>query len=302
MGVRGATRLFRCCARVCVLAVTSVLLTAALQASAQIATSGQNISPVFEGWEANADGSFSLIFGYFNRNWRQEIDVPIGPNNAIEPGGPDQGQPTHFYPRRSRFVFRIRVPKDFGKKELVWTLTANGKTERTYGTLHPDYMVDKGVIQSNSGGVGFSTFVNLPPVLKVEGEQTRHVKVGTPITLTAIATDDGSPKPRPMPPPGLVGVGVAVIPQSATGLRFSWHVYRGAGKVAFDPPQFSAWEDDRDGRNSPYSPGWVTPPVPPDGKWVVRATFSEPGTYVLRALAHDGGFGSPVDVTFLVKP
>src|SRR5262245_14818196 len=97
------------------LLVTIVAVLAAWRgASAQTAfPSGQNIAPVYEGWEQNPDGSFNFLFGYFNRNFEEEIDVPIGPDNTIEPGAPDQGQPTHFYPRRSRFIFRIRVPKDF---------------------------------------------------------------------------------------------------------------------------------------------------------------------------------------------
>src|SRR5207237_573413 len=94
--------------------------------------SGQNIAPAFEGWEANADGSFNMMFGYFNRNWQEQPVVAIGPGNNIEPGGPDQGQPTRFFPRRNKLVFSVHVPKDFGNKELVWTLTVNGKTERAY--------------------------------------------------------------------------------------------------------------------------------------------------------------------------
>ena len=93
---------------------------------------GQNVSPAFEGWEKNADGSFNMMFGYMNRNWEEEVDVPVGPDNNISPGVPDQGQPTHFLPRRNRFVFKVRVPADWGKKELVWTLTTKGKTERAY--------------------------------------------------------------------------------------------------------------------------------------------------------------------------
>ena len=62
----------------------------------------------------NPDGSFTLYFGYMNSNWQQEFDIPIGPANAIEPGGPDQGQPTHFYPRRNPFLFTVRVAKDLG--------------------------------------------------------------------------------------------------------------------------------------------------------------------------------------------
>ena len=98
--------------------------------SAQVAyLRGQSVVPVYEGWEQNPDGSFNLLFGYFNRNYEEKPELPIGPSNHLEPGDADQGQPTHYYPRRSRFVFRIRVPKDFGDKEVVWTLTSNGHSE-----------------------------------------------------------------------------------------------------------------------------------------------------------------------------
>ena len=69
-----------------------------LSAIAQSPRSGQNIAPVYEGFETNPDGSFHLLFGYYNRNWEEQIDVPVGPENYLEPGGPDLGQPTHFFP------------------------------------------------------------------------------------------------------------------------------------------------------------------------------------------------------------
>lgn len=290
-----------------VITIASVLILVALQGtSAQVAFStGQNIAPVYEGWEQHPDGTINLVFGYFNRNWDEEINVPIGPDNTIAPGEPDQGQPTHFLPRRNRFLFRIRVPKDFGNKELIWTLTSHGKTERAYGTLKPDYFIDEVVLQNNIGSGGGSSrgnsLENLAPVLKVESEKNRYAKVGEPVTLTAVATDDGKPKPRAMPPPllrlGRTGRGT---PDSASGLRLSWFVYRGAGRVTFDPPQIKVWEDDRDGQNSPWSAGWATPLTPPGGRWIVWATFSEPGTYLLRCLAHDGGLSASEDVTFVV--
>ena len=56
--------------------------------SAQSYSRGQNISPAFEGWEENPDGSFNFLFGYMNRNWEEEIDVPVGPDNNISPGAP----------------------------------------------------------------------------------------------------------------------------------------------------------------------------------------------------------------------
>ena len=62
-------------------------------------SSGQNISPGYEGWEEDPDGSRWFVFGYMNRNWEDEPDIPVGPENSISPGGPDLGQPTHFLPR-----------------------------------------------------------------------------------------------------------------------------------------------------------------------------------------------------------
>ena len=88
--------------------------------------SGQSVTGAFEGWFQNPDGSFSLLLGYYNRNLKQELDIPVGPDNRIDPGGPDQGQPTHFLPGRQWGVFTVTVPKDFGIKKLTWTLTANG--------------------------------------------------------------------------------------------------------------------------------------------------------------------------------
>jgi hypothetical protein len=97
---------------------------------------GQSVTGALEGWYQNPDGSFTLLVGYFNRNSKQTLDIPVGPNNRIEPGGPDLGQPTHFQPRRQWGVFTIVVPKDFGKNRLTWTIVANGQT--TTVPLHID--------------------------------------------------------------------------------------------------------------------------------------------------------------------
>jgi hypothetical protein len=269
--------------------------------------SGQNIAPVYEGWEKNPDGTFNLVFGYFNRNWEEEINLPVGAANKMEPGAPDQGQPTRFFPRRNRFLFAIRVPQDFGSRELVWTLTSHGVTERAYATLKPDYFIDDIVIMNNFGAGGGGgglpdTIGNKAPILEVPGDPSRSAGVGQPVALTALASDDGKPKPRPMPAPfSRLARAARGTPNSATGLRLSWFVYRGPGKVTFDPPQIKVWEDYREGGNSPWSAGWETPPPPADGKWTTHATFSEPGAYVLRCLAHDGGLMTHKDVTVVVK-
>ena len=267
---------------------------------------GQAIAPAYEGWEQNEDGSFNLVFGYFNRNWEEVIDVPVGPDNHIEPGGPDRGQPTRLLPRRNRFVFRIRVPADFGDQELIWTLTTNGRTERAYATLKRDYYIDDLVVQANYGASGAAgatpeSEANEAPVLAVEGQSFRTVAAGEPLTLRAVVTDDGLPTARPLAPTSPRSPG-RITTDSATGLRMSWFVYRGSGDVAFDPPQIKVWEDTREGEESPWSPGWSTPDAPEDGRWEVDVTFSEPGSYVLRALAHDGGLAVSADVTVTVTP
>ncbi len=113
--------------------------------------SGQSVSPSFEGWGTNPDGSFNLLFGYMNRNWEEEPDIPVGDNNMFSPGPDDRGQPTHFLPRRNRFVFKVQVPADFGEQELVWTVTVNGVEKVAYGSLRPDYFVDNMVIMSETG-------------------------------------------------------------------------------------------------------------------------------------------------------
>ncbi len=266
---------------------------------------GQSVTPVYEGYVEKPDGSFDLLFGYLNRNWAEQPLVPIGPDNHIEPGGPDRGQPTHFFPRRNRFVFRVPVPADFGDGEVTWTLTVNGETWQAFGTLRQGYAVDDTVLMANFGGGGPggfhpSTIGNTPPVLKVETDRELTAAVGEPVTLRAVATDDGRPGRRPIPD-FWVGRSRTVL-FASTGLRLSWIRYRGPAPVSFDPPQTKVWEDFRDGGGSPWSAGWEPPPVPPGNRWLVRATFSAPGTYVLRCIAHDGGLQAYEDVTVQVAP
>jgi len=258
--------------------------------------------PAYEGWEQNPDGSFNLVFGTMNRNWEESFHIPIGPENNVEPGGPDQGQPTWFLPRRNRFMFRIRVPADFGERELVWTLTRHGITKKAYGTLKPDYFMDNNVMMANNGaGISGELYNNIAPELELDGAMKRTAKVNQPIALTAVARDDdGLPKPRKMRPTNLARP-ASLTPISATGLRLSWFVYRGPADVAFDPQQIKVWEDTRANSGSPWGSGWETPPPPEGNRWVVRATFSAPGTYVLRCIAHDGGLATYEDVTFEVS-
>src|SRR5215471_2942998 len=155
--------------------------------------SGQSIIGAFEGWFPNSDGSFSLLVGYFNRNTKETIEIPVGPNNHIDPGGPDMGQPTTFLPRRQWGVFSIKVPKDFGDKKLTWTITANGQTTTIPLNLNPLWVVSP----YKDPGIG-----NTPPVVKFEpGGQaftgppmgiarTLNAKVKDPLALNVWVTDD----------------------------------------------------------------------------------------------------------------
>src|SRR5258708_32715266 len=114
-------------------------------------TRGQDVSPTFEGWEGNPDGTFSFYFGYYNRNSEEDLDVPIGPDNRFDLGNGDQGQPTHFYPERRWFVFKVVVPKDWpAEKRLVWTLTNRGRTNQAKGWLQAEWEVDKLLISKNA--------------------------------------------------------------------------------------------------------------------------------------------------------
>ena len=290
-------------------------------------SSGQNVSPAYEGWEAGADGVKYFVFGYMNRNWQEELDVPVGPENSFNAGGADQGQPTHFLPRRNRFVFRVPVPAGFkDTDELIWTLTTQGKTEKAFASLRLDYQIDDVVRASETGALGAGSSspeirANQPPVIEVQGRKTLTAKVGQAVALTTVISDDGIPKRRgaglsgaavtnagsrsvttattvnrAMQPPARVTVGKNV------GLHQSWFVYRGTGGVTFSPEQIMAWEDTRVGANSPWAPVWIAPAMPGDGKLTVWATFSQPGTYVLRSRADDGALTADGQVTITVTP
>ncbi len=264
-------------------------------------SSGQIIAPAYEGWRTEDDGSLTMVFGYMNENWQEEFDIPIGPDNDIEPGGPDQGQPTHFYPRRSPFLFTIKIPKDFGDRELIWTLKTHGKVQKAYASLKNDYIIDNQVISTEVGG-DFGSLrdelrTNIPPELKVAGDKKRTVKAGAPLTLSAWAKDpDNIPARR--------GRGGPPAPTLAPGALYrapSWIVYRGkASTVTFSPEQMKTWTDTRAYANSPWSPPYFIPEPPPDNKWITQVTFSEPGTYILRAVASDGAIFTYDSVTVTV--
>jgi hypothetical protein len=168
---------------------------------------------VYEGWERNDDGTYNLVFGYLNRNYEEELYIPIGPDNLIEPGG-DRGQPTRFIPRALQTVFKVSVPSDWGSKEVVWTLTAHGHTEKAYGTLARNREFSA---EMHSGRP------NQSPEIAVD-QSSRSAAVGQPLTVMLGVRDDGVPEPRP-----------ARDNVPARGLQIIWIPYRGPGTVSFAP-------------------------------------------------------------------
>src|SRR5262245_34513073 len=201
--------------------------------------SGQSVTGAFEGWYQNSDGTFSLLMGYFNRNSKEVIDIPIGPNNRIEPGGPDQGQPTFFLPRRQWGVFRIVVPKDFGNKKLTWTIVANGQTTSIPMSLNPLWVVEP----FKDAAVG-----NAPPAVRFEpnGEtfqgpphriaRTFTTKMSEPLSLPLWVSDDGRQPPER-----------AALRGGGSPASLSLSKFRGPGAVTFENARPSV---DREGKAS----------------------------------------------------
>lgn len=319
------------------LALTATAVTGAQQLQY---LSGQNVAPYFEGWEQNPDGSFNMVFGYLNRNYKEELNIPLGPANVIEPAGLPQPQPTYFYPRRHRFLFRVRVPKDWGKKDVIWTLTSNGKTEKAFGNLIPEQAIDDDVIVHNRGGSAGPL-----PSIELEGTAPLTATVGQPLSLTvkiasnapigggrgrggrgappaATAGGQGTARGPGFPANGDDaantgrGSGLSISDQPGVGVDVD-----GSGKRMLAVGRFGrsqvrglrvAWLEYRGPGKITFDPwflegvddrmpGWVPPPLPADGRVTTTARFSASGTYVIWALADMGGLFTPLDITVNVS-
>jgi hypothetical protein len=263
---------------------------------------GSSITGAYDGWYRDQDGTVRLLVGYYNRNTQQELDIPVGPDNRIEPGGPDQGQPTHFQTGHQWGVFTITVPKDFGNKKLTWTIVANQQTNII--TLHtrPEWVVEP--FKDAASG-------NTPPVLKFEQAGRTFTgppaaiaaeyktALANPLALTTWATDEGptiNVEPPAAADPAGPEVGRGGRGRGARSinapLTIAWSMFRGPGAVKFDSPRPSI---DRTA----------------GGKATTTATFSAPGEYILRLQANDasgdggGGFQccwTNAHVRVLVQP
>lgn len=234
---------------------------------------GSSVTGSFEGWFDNSDGTHNFFVGYLNRNRAKEVDIPIGPNNHINPGGPDMGQPTHFLPGRQTGMFVVTVPKEFPpNSRLTWTLVINGESNTVPFTLKPDYNVSpfKDEAVGNTPPVAHFFTENAPgiqgPIGSLPKALTRTATVSTPLALPIWAEDDAkytngtsSPLGRPRPPVTMI-----------------WTKFRGPGEVTFDKarPEFKALQGGL--VNQPYR-----------GSASATAKFGAPGDYVLHAQVND---------------
>ena len=225
---------------------------------------GQSVSPVYEGWYRGGDGSIRVLFGYQNRNLEERLDIPIGPNNKIEPGAADQGQPTHFLTGRQYGVFVVTLPKDRPTIEVVWTVTSNGNTFSIPANLDALYLVE---------ALGTLYTKNEPPKLRFASEGASVIGPGgltaslaattsKPLTIDAWVSDDTVP-PRRRPTSNQRREPTST---EGSGLTVTWTKFRGAGKVNFSN---------------------ASPPIE-NGKATTVVSFEEPGDYRLRVLASDG--------------
>lgn len=217
--------------------------------------SGDIVAPFFDGWYPNDDGTYTLSFGFMNRNTEEIVDIPLGPDNYIEPAQFDGVQPTHFPAvyrggfngRRERGAFAVTIPAEMAGTDVVWTLTHAGQTWSVPGRVTaPAYELSH--LPASAG--------SLNPAIRFEdaGEEStgregirserRTAAVGEPLELSVQVRDRGEREPTPV--------------------NATWQKHQGVGEVIFEP------ETQRIDAGTEW------------GSVTSTATFSEPGEYILR--------------------
>jgi hypothetical protein len=296
---------------------------------APLGNKGEALFPYLEGWFTQPDGSVTFLLGYYNRNTKQSFDIPPGPNNKVEPGPADQGQPTHFHPGRENRVFTITVPKEQGARKTTWTVTANGNTQAVTFWNNPDYFVEPFI----ATGTG-----NTPPVIKIDNgpelsgpakgiAKTFTAAVGQPLTLSVWAMDKGNTIVLDPNPPQRGGRGGAASGADARGADARGADGRGADARGAAGRGAAAGADaargGRGGRGGPpaaitiawskyrgtgeFKPAQERLPIAEaaGGTATTTATFGAPGDYWLRVMATEGagegGSGQCCSTSALVR-
>ena len=220
---------------------------------------GAGVAPYFDGWYANPDGSVTLSFGFMNRNASGAVDIPIGPDNAIEPAQFNGSQPTHFpvvrYSafggRRERGAFAITVPKGH-TGDVVWTLRHNGVTYSVPGRATSDYYKLSYTPQAAGSMMPVVRFAPDGPPSNGRAGVTAGpltVGVGASLDIRVWMEDRGERDPIPV--------------------NMLWFKHQGPGEVTFEP------------RTAKTAPG--------GGQAVTSVRFSAPGEYMLRVRVDNFG-------------
>jgi hypothetical protein len=236
---------------------------------------GANVTPTFEGWFDNPDGSHNLLIGYYNRNTREELDIPIGPNNRFEPGNPDMGQPTHFLTRRRYGFFVVTVPKEFTKdQKLTWSLNSNGVTASIPFQMHVDYNISPFKASEESPNREF----NRPPTLRfaeggaglngplatgLKAAFERTATVGQPMQLDIFADDDA-----------LSANATGATTREPEPVKVEVTKYRGPGAITASEVKLTTTKGGK-------------PMEPYAGKASPTVVFGAPGEYLLHVQALD---------------
>jgi hypothetical protein len=238
---------------------------------APIPPDNQRVAPFFDGFYENADGSITLSFGYSNLNRSETVEIPLGPNNFIEPKEFDGRQPTSFPVTegaagrrdRERGVFTITVPASF-KGDVVWTLRHAGQTHKVPG-------------RSKTGAYGLRwpmAMGSIPPQLRFKADgpfgrgpvglesEPLQATVGTPLPVSVWFKDDSQREDE---------IEVKERGPARPAVNVTWFKHAGPGPVTIDPPK----------SGMPALEGTASS----------RVTFTQPGSYMLRVRADN--FGRP---------
>ncbi len=235
--------------------------------------SGDLVAPFFDGWIDNGDGSVTMVFGFMNRNTDEIVDIPLGPNNYIQPVQFDGVQPSHFpvYDRRGltgireRGAFAVTVPAGMAGTEVVWTLSHAGHSYSIPGravSVAYEMSSDPRALGSLNPAVRFTR--DGPEGIGREGVMGPRVtaSVGTPVTLSAYVQDRGARGQYEVD--NLYQVGT------------EWILHQGPAIPEFESAAMT-------GRAREAAAGEGAMITSDD--WTMattQATFSEPGEYIIR--------------------
>ena len=248
-------------------------------------SAGLPVSPFFEGWYENPDGTYTLSFGYFNRNKEEALLLPVGENNSLWPEEYDGLQPTAFAPGRGTGVFTVTVPEDFARNDgrVVWTVRSHAV---------PHAVPGKAGVEAYRLHYGPMAMGSLPPMLKLrEGGP----ELWGPMTLAGDARELSTWSERENVV-GSIENQLRLMGSVGTPLRLTVWVADRVAPAAEREPQRGGitWFTHQGPAFVVFSAERQEPDSGTGGRKTVTATFSQPGRYVLRVRADNF---NPVDST-----